>query len=49
MFLKAAQAVADGDASEDDLIKDIPELHNVERKIASKRSVGKKQNLELKM
>ncbi|KAL9987682.1 hypothetical protein ACROYT_G002028 [Oculina patagonica] len=37
LFYEAAQAVADGETSEEDLIKDIPELQNVERKIASKR------------
>lgn len=46
--MKAAQAVADGETSEEDLIKDIPELQNVERKIASKRFVRKKVNLEFK-
>ena len=34
---KAAQAIADGETTEEDLINDIPELQNVEVKIASKR------------
>ena len=34
---KAAQAIADGETTEEDLINDIPELQNMEVKIASKR------------
>ena len=34
---KAAQAIADGETTEEDLIKDIPELQKMEVKIASKR------------
>lgn len=37
-FSKAAQAIADGETSDGDLIKDIPELQDVDRKEASKRS-----------
>ncbi|KAJ7389202.1 DIS3 mitotic control [Desmophyllum pertusum] len=37
LFYEAAQAIADGETSEEDLIKDIPELQNLERKTASKR------------
>lgn len=37
LFYEAAQAIADGETSEEDLINDIPELQNIEREAASKR------------
>ncbi|CAH3019970.1 unnamed protein product [Porites evermanni] len=37
LFYEAAQAIADGETTEEDLINDIPELQNMEVKIASKR------------
>lgn len=37
LFYEAAQAIADGETGDEDLIEDIPELQEVDRKEASKR------------